>query len=56
MLARLLLYNSWKMDKKLLEISAKKSKKSVRITLSQNQGYLVASFLSMEKKSRVVMG
>ena len=55
MLARLLLYNSWKMDKKLLEISARKSKKSVRLTLSQNQGYLVASFLSMEKKSRVVV-
>lgn len=56
MLARMLLYNSWKMNKKLIQISSRNQGKGSGWTLVQNQDYLIESFLSSEKKSRGVIG
>ena len=56
MLARFLLYNSWKMNKKLIEKSRGKVQDSKAWTLNQNQDYLKEAFLSLEKKSRGVIG
>ena len=56
MLARMLLYNSWKMNKKLIQKVAKKEGKKKAWTLNQNQDMLKKTFLSMEKKSRGVIG
>ena len=56
MLARMLLYNSWKMNKKLIQKVAKKEGKKKAWTLNQNQDMLKKTFLSMEKKSRGVNG
>jgi len=52
MFVRMLLYNSWKMNKKWLSRNAKKRFKSRSWTLNQNQDLLRASFLSSLKKSR----
>ena len=56
MLARFLLYNSWKMNKKRLQLSNKNIGKRIIWTLNQNQDLLRESFLSLEKKSRGVIG
>ncbi len=51
MLARMLLYNSWKINRKLIKTSSKKEGKIKEWTLFQNQDYLKQTFLSLEKKS-----
>jgi len=56
MLARMLLYNSWKMNKKLLQISKKKDIKRRTWTLVQNQDLLKYNFFTPEKKSQGVIG
>ena len=56
MLVRMMLYNSWKMNKSLIQKSAKKEGKIKAWTLNQNQDLLKKTFLSMEKKSRGVIG
>ena len=55
MFARLLLYNSWKINRKLIEMNAKKEGKRKEWTLVQNQDYLKGLFLISEKKSLEVM-
>jgi len=50
MLARMLLYNSWKMNRKLIKMRSKKAKKVKEWTLIQNQDYLKQTFLTLEKK------
>lgn len=56
MLARFLLYNSWKMNKKAIKKSNNGSQWSKAWTLNQNQDYLKETFLSLEKKSQGVIG
>ena len=56
MLVRLLLYNSWKMNKKLIQNFQNKNKKLSTWTLNQNQDKLKEAFLSLEKKSQGVIG
>jgi len=56
MLARLLLYNSWKMNKKLIQKSGEKYQKFKDWTLNQNQDYLKEAFLTLVRKSRGVIG
>jgi len=56
MLARMLLYNSWKMNKKRLQKSQEKALNFKPWTLNQNQDCLRESFLSLEKKSLGVIG
>ena len=51
MLARMLLHNSWKMNRKLIKMRSKKARKMKAWTLVQNQDYLRQTFLSLEKKS-----
>jgi hypothetical protein len=51
MLARILLYNSWKINRKLIKTNSKKAGKIKEWTLFQNQDYLKETFLSLEKKS-----
>jgi len=55
MLMRMLLYNSWKMNKKLVTTRAKKEGKIKEWTLNQNQDSLVQTFLLLEKKSQGVI-
>ncbi|KKK44235.1 hypothetical protein LCGC14_0505460 [marine sediment metagenome] len=55
MLVRMLLYNSWKMNKKLIKIAGKQEGKVRDWTLVQNQDYLTQLFLSLEKKSQGVI-
>jgi len=56
MLARMLLYNSWKMNKKLIKNWAKQNGSKRDWTLNQNQDYLKKAFLMEEKKSQGVIG
>lgn len=56
MLARLLLYNSWKINKTLIKNTENQKRKFKNWTLVQNQNYLKQLFLASEKKSQVVMG
>ncbi len=56
MLARLLLYNSWKMNKKLIKNAGTRERKRRKWSLVQNQDYLKQLFLTREKKSRGVIG
>jgi len=56
MLARMLLYNSWKMNKKLIQKSREKNQKVKPLTLIQNQDCLKEAILRSEKKSRGVIG
>ena len=56
MLARMLLYNSWKMNKKLLQKSDQNTQNSKTWTLNQNQDYLKETFLTLMRKSRGVIG
>jgi len=56
MLVRMLLYNSWKMNKKLIIKQGKKQGNIRTWTLNQNQDRLKLLFLSMYKKSQGVMG
>lgn len=56
MLARMLLYNSWKMNRKLLTLSSRNQSKGKGWTLVQNQDFLMESFLSSEKKLQGVIG
>ena len=56
MLARFLLYNSWKMNKKAIKKSNNGSQLSKAWTLNQNQDYLKETFLSLEKKLQGVIG
>jgi hypothetical protein len=51
MLARMLLYNSWKLNRALIRKSHKKRYKSDELTLVQNQDYLACAMLSQYKKS-----
>ena len=55
-LARFLLYNSWKINGKLIEMNGKKEGKREEWTLVQNQDYLKELLLLSEKKSLGVMG
>lgn len=56
MLVQLLLYNSWKTNKKLIQKSRIKAQDSKGWTLNQNQNYLKEAFLALEKKSQGVIG
>ena len=56
MSVRMLLYNSWKMDKKLIKNWAKQKGNRKDWTLNQNQDYLKEVFLMEEKKSQGVIG
>ncbi|MHA2127285.1 MAG: transposase [Promethearchaeota archaeon] len=56
MLARLLLYNSWKMNKKLILNAGNRERKNRKWTLFQNQDCLKQLLLTKEKKSRGVIG
>jgi len=56
MFVRMLLYNSWKMNKKILAIHGKKQGISRDWTLNQNNNRLLQIFLSPHKKSQVVIG
>jgi len=56
MLVRMLLYNSWKMNKKLIQRTAKKEGRRKTWTLNQNQDLLKKTFLILEKKSQGVIG
>ena len=56
MLARMLLYNSWKMSRKVINSSSRNQGKGPGWTFVQNQDFLMESFLSSEKKSRGVIG
>jgi hypothetical protein len=55
MLMRLLLYNSWKMNKKLLQKAKKTQHKSNSWTLNQNQDSLKFLFLAHQQKIETVM-
>lgn len=56
MLVRMLLYNSWKMNKKLITNQGKKQGNSRTWTLNQNQDCLKLLFFSTYKKSQGVIG
>jgi len=56
MFVRMVLYNSWKMNKKILAIHGKKQGNSRELTLNQNHDRLLQIFLSTHKKSQVVIG
>ena len=56
MLARMLLYNSWKMNKKRLQTPHKKGMSSPNWTLNQNQDFLRVTFLSDYEKLHGVVG
>jgi len=56
MSVRMLLYNSWKMNKKQIQNAEKKSGRKKAWTLNQNQDLLAKTFLSLEKKSQGVVG
>ena len=56
MLVRMLLYNSWKMNKKRIIRSTSKHSTSVNWTLNQNQDTLKHAFLTLERKSQGVIG
>ena len=56
MMARMLLYNSWKMNKTQIQNAAKKCGRKKAWTLNQNQDLLKKAFLSLEKKSQGVVG
>ena len=51
MMVRMLLYNSWKMNRKLIQKPREKSQKFKPWTLFQNQDSLKEAFLTLEKKS-----
>jgi len=51
----MLLFNLWKMNRKLIKTRLKKAGKTKEWTLVQNQHYLRETFLSLEKKSRGVI-
>ncbi len=56
MLVRMLLYNSWKMNKKLIQKTQMQYQKSCNWTLNRNQDSLKEAFLTLEKKSHGVIG
>ena len=56
MLARLLLYNSWKINRKLVKNLGNQEGKRKKWTLIQNQDGLKHAFLTSEKNSRGVIG
>ena len=56
MLVRMLLYNSWKMNRKVIISHSKKQGKTRLWTLNQNQDRLKLLFLSTYKKSQGVIG
>jgi len=56
MMARIFLYNSWKMNKKQIQNAVKKFGRKKAWTLNQNQDLLMKAFLSLEKKSQGVIG
>jgi len=56
MSARLLLYNSWKINRALLEKQAKKRTQGRSWSLQQNQDHLMRSLLAFKKKSMAVIG
>ena len=55
-LVRMLLYNSWKINKKLLTFRYKKEGKIKTWTLAQNQDFLTETFLISQKKSQGEIG
>ncbi len=56
MLVRMLLYNSWKINKKLLKNLGKKPSSIKGWTLNQNNDLLAQLAFSLEKKSLGVIG
>ncbi len=56
MLVRLMLYNSWKMNRKLIKNARTRDGKSRKWTLLQNQDCLKHLFFTYEKKSQGVIG
>ena len=54
MFVRMLLYNSWKINKKLIKSTQKKSWRPEKLSLFQNQDLLKLSFLQSEIKSQEV--
>ena len=55
MLARLMLYNSWKLNRKLIKNTGTQEGKRKKWTLVQNQDCLMQLFFTSEKKSQVVI-
>ncbi|MFX1398539.1 MAG: transposase [Promethearchaeota archaeon] len=55
-LARMLLYNSWKLNKKIVQLSTIRAVRTSSWTLNQNLDRLKEAFLSAEKKSCGVVG
>ena len=51
MLARMLLYNSWKINHSLVKKQQDSTLKRRDLTLDQNQDFLAECFLALEKKS-----
>ncbi len=56
MLARILLYNSWKMNRKRIQLERTRKMSSRSWTLNQNQDVLRGLFLRVEQKSMGVVG
>jgi hypothetical protein len=56
MMVRMLLYNSWKLNKKLIQKPREKNQKIKPWTLFQNQDSLKETFFTLEKKSQGVIG
>jgi len=56
MMVRMLLYNSWKMNRKLIQKPREITQGIKSWTLNQNQDSLKEAFLTLEKKSRGVIG
>jgi len=56
MLARMLLYNSWKMNRKRIQLERTRTMSPPSWTLNQNQDTLKELFLRAEQKSMGVMG
>jgi len=56
MMVRMLLYNSWKMNRKLIQQPREENQKIKPWTLNQNQDSLKEAFFTLDKKSRGVIG
>ncbi len=52
LMARMLLYNSWKMNKTWVNLKTIKANTSRSLTLSQNQDYLIRGFYQLSKNHR----
>ena len=56
MMARMLLYNSWKINKNIIQKKGLQAARTKTWTLNRNQDNLKEAFLSLEKKSCGVIG